>query len=205
LVAPNVVEMASSQISSEGQMTLPEEICDRRSFIAATASTFRSKAGTWCWRRERVDLKTSAPCFLTRDDPRQAASARRFLDANVSADEPAFVNRIVLIEIAWVLESAYDEYGRGEITAVIEGIFETTEFLVEDAVRMLGGIARYRADATLAATNSSISDASRTFGRSTRSQGTIECAEKGHVTVRSPCVGSPTLLASSVAREAKTA
>ncbi len=98
--------------------------------------------------------------ILTRDDPRQAASARRFLDANISADEPAFVNRVVLIEIVWVLESAYDEYGRGEIAAVIEGILETAEFLVEDAVEMRGAIARYRAgadfaDATLAATNSS--------------------------------------------------
>lgn len=96
--------------------------------------------------------------ILTRDDPRQAAVARRYLRANVSAAEPAFVNRVVLVEIVWVLESAYEEYGRSEIAAVIEGILETAEFLVEDAVEMREALARYRAgtdfaDATLAATN----------------------------------------------------
>lgn len=96
--------------------------------------------------------------LVTQDDARQVAAARRYLDENVSPERPGFVNRIVFIELVWVLETAYDEYDRAAIADAIEGVLDTKIFVAEDAVEMRRAVARYRggadfADATLDAIN----------------------------------------------------
>lgn len=42
--------------------------------------------------------------YLIRDDPEQARLAARFLTEECSADNPCFVNRIVLCELVCLLE-----------------------------------------------------------------------------------------------------
>lgn len=72
--------------------------------------------------------------YLTQDDPGQAAIAARFFEQTLGPRAPGFVNNIVLCELVWVLESAY-EYDRAQIAGALERLleidrlrFESTDF-----------------------------------------------------------------------------
>lgn len=81
--------------------------------------------------------------YLTQDDPEQSRRAARYIEADT-----CFINSIVLCELVWVLESAYD-YPRPVIAEVLEKIFMTGGFQVEDrdmAWSALGDYRRTRAD-----------------------------------------------------------
>jgi predicted nucleic-acid-binding protein len=69
--------------------------------------------------------------FLVRDDRRQARSAAAFIHDNCTSETPCWINRIVLCELEWVLESAYG-YPRRTVAEVIEKILRTGEFAIED-------------------------------------------------------------------------
>ncbi len=45
--------------------------------------------------------------YLTQDEPDQAARAARFIE-KASANDRLLINGVVLCELEWVLESAYD-------------------------------------------------------------------------------------------------
>jgi len=68
---------------------------------------------------------------LTGDDETQSSRARRFLSDKCSADDPAFVSCVVLVETYWVLESVYG-FGHSEIDAALELIFSAEEIRIED-------------------------------------------------------------------------
>ncbi|MGE0120652.1 MAG: PIN domain-containing protein [Dongiaceae bacterium] len=80
--------------------------------------------------------------YLVRDDPAQAAAADRILDARSAAD-PAFVARIVLVELVWVLRRAY-KYDHGTVGDVVERILGTSALLVEDRDAATAALAAYR-------------------------------------------------------------
>jgi len=66
----------------------------------------------------------------------------------VTQGQSILINRIVLCEIAWVLESAY-EFRRSEILESLEKILQTIEFEVEDrdaAWQALQDSRQYQAD-----------------------------------------------------------
>ena len=44
---------------------------------------------------------------LVQDDLRQSREATRVITKQRTRDDPGFINRIVLCELVWVLESAY--------------------------------------------------------------------------------------------------
>ena len=69
--------------------------------------------------------------FLTRDDPEQAARVRA-LFATLSAENPAFVCREVVLELVWVLGYSYN-FSRTEIAGALEGLLAAVELEVEDA------------------------------------------------------------------------
>jgi predicted nucleic-acid-binding protein len=69
--------------------------------------------------------------YLVQDDPGQARRATRFIESECSADEPALINRIVMCELVWVLESAYG-YSRDKVTVALERILRTKQFRIED-------------------------------------------------------------------------
>jgi predicted nucleic-acid-binding protein len=46
-------------------------------------------------------------------------------------DRPGFINRIVLCELVWVLESGYG-YPKEAIARVLEKVLRTTQFQIED-------------------------------------------------------------------------
>jgi predicted nucleic-acid-binding protein len=45
--------------------------------------------------------------YLVADDPAQFRDAAWFIEHECSPHDPAFVNRVVLAELVWVLESSY--------------------------------------------------------------------------------------------------
>ncbi|MBV8212722.1 MAG: type II toxin-antitoxin system VapC family toxin [Verrucomicrobia bacterium] len=69
--------------------------------------------------------------YLVRDDPEQARKAARFIKSQCSTDDPGLINRIVLCELVWVLETAY-EYPRQAVTLALEKILRTAQFIIED-------------------------------------------------------------------------
>ncbi|HEY8296819.1 MAG TPA: type II toxin-antitoxin system VapC family toxin [Candidatus Baltobacteraceae bacterium] len=88
--------------------------------------------------------------ILTRDDPRQFAAASRYIANSCTAESPAFINRIVVVEVVWVLENAYDEYTRDQIADAIAGVLNTAEFTVEDGISIRSVLGDYRSGADFA-------------------------------------------------------
>ena len=69
--------------------------------------------------------------YLVQDDPGQAASATRFIEKQCTTDSPGFVGQIVLCELAWVLESNYQQ-NRAEIASIIEQLLQVSQLDVMD-------------------------------------------------------------------------
>ena len=69
--------------------------------------------------------------YLVKDDPAQARIAAQVIARECTRDDPGFINRIVLCEIVWVLETAYG-YSKETIAGVLEKVFRTSQFHVED-------------------------------------------------------------------------
>ena len=81
--------------------------------------------------------------LILSDDAAQAKRAGRFAEASCSADDPCRINRIVLVETAWVLQSGYG-YSRQDVAAIIENILRTEIFTVENAAEAWSAIKSYR-------------------------------------------------------------
>src|SRR3546814_11875643 len=96
-------------------------------------------------RRRRVKgLDTNVLVrFIVQDDPAQARRAGSFIRNACTADSPCRVNRIVLCELVWVLESAYG-YPRQTVAEVIDKVLRTGEFSVEDADEARTALRVYR-------------------------------------------------------------
>lgn len=70
--------------------------------------------------------------YLTKDDAAQYAKAERLFDEAVAREERLLINCVVLCEVTWVLDSAY-EYSRAEIADALERILDTAQFEIERA------------------------------------------------------------------------
>lgn len=68
--------------------------------------------------------------YIVNDDADQYLMAERFLKAR-TADDPAFVSLIVLVELTWVLRRLY-RYSRAQVHAVLLLIVETAGLVIED-------------------------------------------------------------------------
>ena len=77
--------------------------------------------------------------YIVNDDADQYTKAEAFLKAR-TADDPAFVSLIVLVELTWVLRRLY-RYSRAQVHAVLLLIVETAGLVIEDEyfVSMLVG------------------------------------------------------------------
>lgn len=95
---------------------------------------------------------------LTQDDPAQARKASYFIKHSCTQELPGYINRIVLCELVWVLESAY-KYPRESLVAVLDQLFRTSQFVIEDlpeawiALRLYGKGAADFADCLLGVIN----------------------------------------------------
>ena len=74
--------------------------------------------------------------FLVRDDARQGAAVRRLLKKAEETREPLFVPQLVVLELIWVLESAYD-VARDELLDAVDALLHMPALRFEnrDAVR----------------------------------------------------------------------
>lgn len=81
--------------------------------------------------------------FLTQDDPEQALLASRFLENHCSRHNPGLINRIVLCELVWVLETAYD-YPRTTVADVLERLFRTAQLVLEEPENTWSALRAYR-------------------------------------------------------------
>ena len=80
---------------------------------------------------------------LTGDDPVQTPKARALLAARCTVDDPGYVNRIVLCELAWVLARGY-RYDRRTIAGALEQLLNAAELLIEDREAAVDALAAYR-------------------------------------------------------------
>lgn len=79
--------------------------------------------------------------YLTQDDPAQAARASRVIDAAKSAS--LYVSLIVICELVWVLEDAYDQT-RAQIGELIEKMLLTDQFVFEAKELLWNALTDYR-------------------------------------------------------------
>lgn len=68
--------------------------------------------------------------LLTNDEPRQAAKVEAWLRDNATAKAPAYVDHVVLCELAWVLERGYG-YARGDVRSALAALLEHDQLKVE--------------------------------------------------------------------------
>lgn len=80
---------------------------------------------------------------LTQDDAAQAQLASSFIGAECTRESPCFINRVVLCEMVWVLESGYS-YPRTDIAEALERVLRTQEFVVEDMPAAWTALRMYR-------------------------------------------------------------
>jgi predicted nucleic-acid-binding protein len=95
--------------------------------------------------------------YLVQDDPDQALKAARFITNECSSEDPGMINRIVLCELVWVLESAYG-YAREKVALALEKILRTTQLTIEDHQEAWSSFRAYQdgadfADSFIAAVN----------------------------------------------------
>lgn len=80
--------------------------------------------------------------FLVQDDPEQATAATALI-GGLTAAEPGFICREVMVELVWVLERAYG-LGRADVSQALDGLLEAQELVVEAADRVALAADRYR-------------------------------------------------------------
>jgi predicted nucleic-acid-binding protein len=86
--------------------------------------------------------------YLVEDDAAQAEEAALFLQTRCSTETPAFVNRIVVAELVWVLGRVY-RYPRELIADNLALLLRTRTVLVEDGDDVARALELYRDGADL--------------------------------------------------------
>ena len=87
--------------------------------------------------------------YLVQDDPDQARRATRFLFEECTVDEPGLVNRVVMCELVWVLQSGYG-YSRDAVLQVLDRIMGTAQLTIEDRQVTADAVNEYRNGADFA-------------------------------------------------------
>lgn len=69
--------------------------------------------------------------YLTHDDPSQSEKASLLIEEALANGGKLVIHPVVLCELVWVLESAYD-YPRSEVTVTLDRILRTAQFTILD-------------------------------------------------------------------------
>jgi predicted nucleic-acid-binding protein len=69
--------------------------------------------------------------YIMQDDAKQAPLATRFMES-LSAEAPGLLPLAAVVELAWVLSSAYD-LDRAQLVEAFEGVLRTKELVIERA------------------------------------------------------------------------
>ena len=82
--------------------------------------------------------------YIVQDDPAQFALAERFLERDLSSQEPGFISLVAVCEIAWALERTYD-LPRDVVANAIMSLTRTPQLEIEseDLVRAAAAQTRF--------------------------------------------------------------
>ena len=67
--------------------------------------------------------------YIMQDDSKQSQLATRLVES-LTAESPGFVPLVAIVELAWVLSSAYD-LSRSQLVEAFEAVLRTQELVVE--------------------------------------------------------------------------
>ena len=70
--------------------------------------------------------------YIVQDDAEQAHAATRLIEGTCTERSPGHVSVLVLVELVWVLTTAYG-YAGSDVARVILQLLRTTEFNIEDS------------------------------------------------------------------------
>ena len=96
--------------------------------------------------------------LLVGDDEPQQRAAREFLIRRSSAEDPAWINRVAIVETVWVLEQSY-RYTRRQIAEALERLLNTAELAFENQEQVREAVSAYRDGAGFADTLVAIGNA----------------------------------------------
>lgn len=116
-----------------------------------------------------LDTNVLARLFVD-DDLQQARKARTFVAERCSEENPAYVDRVALCELVWVLTAS--RYRRDEIASILEKLLASPEIILEDESSVRSALRAFVArnvdfsDALIAAVNQTRGcEATATFDR----------------------------------------
>lgn len=69
--------------------------------------------------------------YIVQDHPEQSAAAARLIEEHCTAQAPGYLSVLVLVELAWVLTSAYG-FEKAAVLIVMRQLLRTAEFVIED-------------------------------------------------------------------------
>ena len=79
--------------------------------------------------------------YIMQDDPKQALKATKLVET-LTATEPGFVTLVTMVELFWVLSSAF-ELSRGQIVAAFDGIIRAKQLVVEQRDQVVRALRAY--------------------------------------------------------------
>ena len=81
--------------------------------------------------------------YLAQDDPRQAASATRVIERELTAEEPGYISLVVLAEVVWVMSSVYGA-DRSTIAGVVEGLLASPKLKLQSSEVVWQALSSFR-------------------------------------------------------------
>jgi predicted nucleic-acid-binding protein len=87
--------------------------------------------------------------YVVPDDPDQYKRAEHFIQRQCTIGSPGYINRVVLCEFVWVLQSIYG-YAREQVADAVERLLQTVQFVIEDHHEASLSLSRFRAGADFA-------------------------------------------------------
>jgi len=81
--------------------------------------------------------------YIMQDDLKQSPLANRLIES-LTAESPGFVTMVSVVELGWVLSSAY-ELGRLELIDAIEALLHAKELVVERAETVWKAVRQFKA------------------------------------------------------------
>jgi predicted nucleic-acid-binding protein len=89
-----------------------------------------------------LDTNVLARLFVD-DDMAQARAARQFVGDRCSPRDPAFVDRVALCELVWVL-TAVHRFGRAAVAEIVDKLLTTEEIALEDSASVQAALRTFR-------------------------------------------------------------
>ncbi|MBM4331401.1 MAG: type II toxin-antitoxin system VapC family toxin [Deltaproteobacteria bacterium] len=81
--------------------------------------------------------------YLTQDDERQAEAAAKAIEGAAAKGEKMLIQPIILCELVWVLESAYD-FPKTDLLRALEGVLRIAQFEIAEKDTVWQALSDYR-------------------------------------------------------------